>query len=734
MGAFARWCLRHRKLVVIGWVVGLIGLGVISSTVGSKYSTDFQLPDTESTRAVKLLETAFPTQSGETDRIVVHVDQGTVRDQQVRERVETMQARIRQVNHVADVGSPYDPVNANQISRDGKTAFATVTFDNNGPEVDLDVVKRVISIAKTARAPGLQVELGGSAIQQTEQPSTGPSELIGVLAAAVILFIAFGSLLAMALPLITAILAIGSGLFLIVLLTHVMHIADFAPQLAALIGLGAGIDYALFIITRYRQNVQGGMEPEAAVSNAVNTSGRAVLFAGITVCISVLGMFALGVSFLYGLAVAAAVAVALTMFAALSLLPAMIGLFGRHVLSRREQRQLAAEGPHAPELSGSWGSWARWVQRHKWSSLTVSLGIIVVLCIPFFDLRLGVSDEGNGPKTATTRKAYDLLAAGFGPGFNGPFTIAVDTSASPQAKDVVNRLEEQLRSVPGVAAVSPPVYGPDQRAAIVTIYPTTAPQSVETEKLLQRLRNQVIPSVVSGTSVPVYVGGLTAIFEDFSTVLKHKLPQFIGIVILLSFLLLMTVFRSLLIPLKAAILNLFSIAAALGAIVAIFQWGWGASLIGVDRTGPIEPFLPVMIFAILFGLSMDYEVFLVSRIHEEWVRTRDNGTAVVRGLAATGRVITAAAAIMIVIFGSFALGGERAIKLFGISFAFAVFLDAFLIRSVLVPAFMAIVGKANWWMPAWLDRLLPDVQLEADDLHDDLVPEFVDDPVEPAPR
>jgi RND superfamily putative drug exporter len=358
-----------------------------------------------------------------------------------------------------------------------------------------------------------------------------------------------------------------------------------------------------------------------------------------------------------------------------------------------------------------------------------SLGIILVLCVPFFDLRLGVSDEGNGPKTSTTRKAYDLLAAGFGPGFNGRFAIAIDLAGQPGGKAVVDRLDGQLRSVEGVAAVTPPVYGPGANSAIITIYPTTAPQAVETGKLLHRLRDQVIPSVVAGSGVHVYVGGLTAIFDDFSTVLSHKLPQFIGIVVLLSFLLLMTVFRSLLVPLKAAILNLLSIGGALGAIVAIFQWGWGASLIGVDRTGPIEPFLPVMIFAILFGLSMDYEVFLVSRIHEEWVRTRDNSTAVVRGLAATGRVITAAAAIMIVIFGSFALGGERAIKLFGISFAFAVFLDAFLIRSVLVPAFMQIVSSANWWMPAWLDRFLPDVHLEAEDLHDEPAPEFAESAV-----
>ena len=416
------------------------------------------------------------------------------------------------------------------------------------------------------------------------------------------------------------------------------------------------------------------------------------------------------------------------MLSALTLLPALLGFFGRHVLSRREQRRLAAEGPHAPELAGQWMRWAQLVQRRPWWALATSIGIMVALALPVFSLRLGVSDEGNDPASTTTRKAYDLLAAGFGPGFNGPFQVAVDTR-QPSGPPVVAALEQTLRTQPGVAAVAPAVYGPSRSAAIIQLYPTTSPQDAATSDLLKRLRDNVIPDVTRGTGTRAYVGGTTAIFDDFSHVLARKLPLFIGVVVLLSFLLLMTLFRSILVPLKAALLNLLSIAAAFGVVIAVFQWGWGASLIGVDRTGPIEAFLPVMLFAILFGLSMDYEVFLVSRIHEEWVRTGDNAAAVTRGLAATGRVITAAGAIMVVIFASFIFGGERTIKLFGLGFAVAVFLDAVVVRSVLVPAFMQVVDRANWWLPRWLDRWLPQVHLEAEDLHKMSTAELTDTPV-----
>jgi RND superfamily putative drug exporter len=716
VGTFARWCLRHRKLVVGSWLGVLVGLVLVANAVGNSYSNDFQLPSTESTRAINLLKQSFPAQSGETDQIVVHVTHGTVDDPAVRRRLTGVFTRVARLPHVASLASFYDPAGAGQVSRDGRTAFATLALDKFGGELNKATIQRIIDVAETARAPGLEVELGGTAIQQTEQAGFGRSALIGLVVAAVVLFVAFGSVLAMALPMASAIVAIGSGLSMIVLLTHVLRIANFAPDLAALIGLGVGIDYALFIVTRFRQNIQSGMETEDAVTSAVNTSGRAVLFAGLTVCISVLGMFALGISFLYGLAVSAAIAVAVTMLAALTFLPALLGMLGKHTLSRREQRRLAAEGPHEPELSGVWGRWSRYVQRHRWVALVLSVGVLLALAIPFFGLRLGSTDAGNDPANTTTRKAYDLLASGFGPGFNGPFQIAIDTTHAPDPRTTVDHLTSAIRATPDVAAVQPAVFSPNGKAAVITVFPETAPQDKATTTLLDHLRSDVIPGATVHSGLTVYVGGITAIFADFAHVISHKLPQFVGIVVLLSFLLLMTLFRSLLLPVKAALLNLLSIGAAFGFVVAIFQWGWGASLIGVDRTGPIESFVPVMMFAILFGLSMDYEVFLVSRIHEEWVRTNDNTAAVTRGLAATGRVITAAAAIMVVIFASFALGNEITVKLFGISFATAVFLDAFIIRSVLVPAFMQIMGKANWWLPGWLERALPDVHLEAEDV------------------
>ncbi|MFL6238562.1 MAG: MMPL family transporter [Actinomycetes bacterium] len=714
MGAFAHWCLRHRKLVVLAWIVGLVGLFLVSHAAGTKYTSNFSLPKTESTKAIDLLQKTFPEQSGESDQIVVHTTRGTLHDDAVKQRLTNMFAHVSHLAHVRGVTSPYAA--PGQTTADNRTAFATVHFDKNGNELDRAAVKRVISVAQAARQPGLQVELAGDAIEQTQQNGLGPVEAIGLTAAAVVLFIAFGSVVAMFLPLLTAGIALACALFLIVLLTHVFGVADFAPTLATLLGLGAGIDYALFIVTRYRQNVQAGIESEEAVAMAVNTSGRAVFFAGLTVCIAVLGMFALQVEFLRGIAVATAIAVFMTMVAALTLLPALLGFLGRHVLSRRDQRRLDAEGPHAPELSGRWASWAAIVQRRPWIALVASTLVMIVLALPVVSLRMGVSDQGNNAPATTTRKAYDLVAKGFGPGFNAPFLVAVDTR-TPAGPQVVDSLEQTLRTDPAVAAVAPAAYGPNRQAAIIQLFPKGAPQDKSTTDLLTKLRDKTIPAATQGTGTNVYVGGATAIFNDFSNVLARKLPQFIGIVVLLSFLLLMTLFRSLIVPVKAALLNLLSIAAAFGVVIAVFQWGWGASVIGVDRSGPIDAFLPVMLFAILFGLSMDYEVFLVSRIHEEWVRTGDNSTAVTRGLAATGRVITAAAAIMIVIFTSFVFGGERTIKLFGLGFAVAVFLDAVVVRSVLVPAFMQVVGKANWWLPHWLDRLLPDVHLEAEDVH-----------------
>jgi RND superfamily putative drug exporter len=510
---------------------------------------------------------------------------------------------------------------------------------------------------------------------------------------------------------------------LIVLLSHVMKMPQFAPELTLLIGLGVGVDYALFIVTRHRQGLIAGNEVEASIVNAVNTSGRAVLFAGMIVCIALLGMFALGVSFLYGLAVSAALGVALTMLAALTLLPALLGFIGPRVLSRRQKSSLAKSGPRivGSGTTGFWPRWAEFIKTRPALPAIAAFVIIVFIALPFFSLQLGSSDQGNDSAGTTTRQAYDLLSNGFGPGFNGPLElVAALHGAADQV--ALQRVVTDVAAQPGVAGVAPPIEIPVRDGgdvALVEVYPTTSPQAAATTDLVDHLRQAVVPKAVAGTALTVYVGGSTALFVDFANVLSAKLPLFIGLVVLLSFLLLMIVFRSLVIPLISAILNIFSIGAAFGILVAVFQWGWLGSVIGVNKTGPVESFLPVMLFAIVFGLSMDYQVFLVTRIHEEWLKTGDNELAVRNGLATTGKTITAAALIMILVFGSFILGGERVIKEFGLGLAGGVLVDAIVIRMAIVPSLMTLLGKANWWLPSWLDRALPNIGLERSDGEDD---------------
>lgn len=498
-----------------------------------------------------------------------------------------------------------------------------------------------------------------------------------------------------------------------------------------LIGLGVGVDYALFIVTRHRQGLIAGRDPESSVVNAINTSGRAVFFAGIIVCIALLGMFALGVTFLYGLAVAAAIGVAFTMIAALTLLPAMLGFIGPRVLSRRQKRNLAANGPRVVGSgnAGFWPRWAGYVARRPIVPTLGALAVIILLAVPFFSLRLGSADQGNDALGTTTRQAYDMLAAGFGPGFNGPLMlVSVNHGGADPA--ALKRLVSAVAAQSNVASVTPPTMPPakgNTTVALVNVYPDSAPQDAATTNLINHLRSETIPAAVAGTGLTVYVGGTTAIFVDFAHVLGQKLPLFIGLVVGLSFLLLAVVFRSFVIPVTAALMNMLSIAAAFGILVAVFQHGTLGSLFGVNRPGPIEAFLPVMLFAILFGLSMDYEVFLISRIHEEWLKSGDNKTAVRNGLAATGKTITAAALIMILVFGSFILGGERVIKEFGLGLAAGILVDAVIIRMAIVPALMFLLGRSNWWFPRGLDRVLPRLSVDPDTVQPDRTQATVSD-------
>jgi RND superfamily putative drug exporter len=708
LARIARWSSGHRKTVVAAWLVALIAVLGVSSAVGNKYASDFSSGNTESQRATDLLQRDFPTQAGDTDQIVLRAADGQITDPAVRKQVEPMLTRVAGLPHVTGVVSPYSTAGDQQISSNGRIAFAQVNFDKQGSDVNKADAQRVIDTAQSADSENLEVELGGQAIQQAEQQGLGTATAIGLLAAVVILLITFGSLIAMGLPIVTALLGLGTGLGLIGLLSQVVKMPDVATELAVMIGLGVGIDYALFILTRFRENYRNGIDLEGSIVAAMDTAGRAVVFAGVTVIIALLGMFALGVSFLNGMAIAASVGVLMTMVAALTLLPALLGWQGHRVgRPRRRERRQRPDG-----RGGFWPRWAEIVQRHPWPAAIAGVAILAVLIVPVFSLQAGSSDAGNNAPSTTTRKAYDLLGAGFGKGSNGPLQIVAQLPRNGDGQ-AIGQIENTVKAAPGVASVSPARLSPAGTTAVFSAYSTAAPQDQATTDLVNHLRDDVLPGVERNTQATVLVGGPTANQIDFVSTLTSKLPLFIAVVVLLAALLLMVVFRSVVIPIQAAVMNLLSFAASLGVVVALFQWGWFGSLLNVTG-GPIDAFVPVFLFAIVFGLSMDYEVFLVSRIREEWARTGDSSGAVVGGVATTGRVITAAAAIMVCVFLSFALGDDRVLKLFGISLAAGVFVDAFVVRSLLLPAVLQLLGRATWTLPDWLDRRLPHLAIDGE--------------------
>ncbi len=700
-----RWTIAHRRMVVFAWIVLAVGVLAASQAVGKRNANNFSLPNTDSQRAIDLLQSRFPAQAGDADQIVFRTRQGKLNDASARAVIAPLLGRIARLPHVAGVVSPYD-AGAKAISKAGTIGFATVEFDQRANELPKAAIDRVINAAEGVRSSALQVELGGQAIKQAQQTSLGFATGVGLAAAVVVLLLSFGSLLAMGLPIVTALFGLGAGLGVIGLGSHLVDMVDFSSELALMIGLGVGIDYALFIVTRYRDAYrENGGDIEAALELAMNTAGRAILFAGATVVIALLGMFALGVSFLYGVAIAASLGVLLVLAASLTLLPALLMFTGKRVGRVRRGRSRARE-PRA----GFWIRWVGLIQRFPAWAAIGSTALLLLLAAPALGLRLGASDSGNDPLKQTTRHAYDLLAAGFGSGFNGPLQLAVRLPAAGGNADLT-RFTTALRQTPGIASVAAPRLNPTRDTAAIAVYPTTSPESAQTTSLVKRLRGEVLPPLARATGATVYVGGATATQVDFAHVLSGKLPLFIGMVVLLSALLLLVVFRSLLIPLQAAIMNLLSIAAALGVVQAIFERGWLAGLIGV-QPGPIDAFIPVMVFAIVFGLSMDYEVFLVSRIHEEWQHRGDASAAVREGLARTGRVITAAAAVMVAVFASFAAGDDRVLKLFGVAMATAVFLDAIVIRSILMPAVLELFGSRTWAFPRWFDRRLPRLAIE----------------------
>ncbi|ROP50819.1 MMPL family transporter [Streptomyces sp. PanSC9] len=739
MAALARWCVRHRLIAVLLWLLAFGGVTAAAAVAGPSYSNDYGVPGTESGRAARLLQEGFPGLGGDSDTVVWHTPDGSVRAAGVERTMTRTLARIAGLPGVASVSGPYGGhaghaghaghghgrhgghpgrgahdthrLATHRISEDGRTAYATVTFAQQAEDIGTSEARSVMRVAEAAERDGLQVELGGSAVEVTESPRGHTAEVVGVAVAAVVLLLAFGSLAASLLPIATALVGVGTAYAGIGLLGHAMTVADFAPMLAMLIGLGVGIDYALFIVTRHRRGLKRGLSVSEAAESAVATTGRAVVFAGATVCIALLGMLILRLGFLNGVAVAASLTVVLTVAASVTLLPALLSYIGPRALSRRERRRLADRGPR-PELpTGLAARWSALVERRPKLLGSLAVAVVALLALPTLSLHLGTSDQGNDPRASTTRKAYDLLAEGFGPGVNGPLTLVTRVDGGDD-KLALDTLDTTLRATRGVASVTPAVFASGGRIAHLTVVPTTAPQSQATSDLVDRLRTKVLPRAETGTSLDVQVGGVTAGHDDFAEVIVGKLPLFVGVVIGFGCLLLLVAFRSLGIPLKAAVMNIAAVAAAFGVVVAVFQWGWGSEALGLGRAGPIEPFLPVIMVSVLFGLSMDYQVFLVSRMYEEWLETGDNRRAVRVGLAETSRVINSAAVIMISVFLAFVLSGDRVIAMFGIALASAVALDAFVLRTLLVPALMHLLGAANWWLPGWLERRLPRISIE----------------------
>jgi RND superfamily putative drug exporter len=698
LAGLARWCYRRRRLVVLSWIVGFVVLNALGGVIGSAFSDNFSGSHSDSIAAFDLLKERFPARAGDTADIVFTSPKG-VNDGEVRGAMEPLFAEVGpgKVAHVVAIDTPYEGVG--RVSANGSIAYATVTFDKQAGDLPAKAAQPLIDAVKQVKVPGLKIELSGPVVARALQPPMGATEGIGLLAAIVILFVAFGSLLAMSLPVIAAIFGVGIGLVFVTLLSHLITVPSFAPYVAIMIGLGVGIDYALFIVVRYRTGLHDGLDPENANVLALTTAGRAVLFAGCTVIISLLGMFLMGINFIYGLSIGAVLAVLMTMVASVTLVPAIMGFAGTKLAAKEHKRR------HHRETVAY--RWSRQIQKRPWVMAGVSLAILVTIAVPMFSIHLGVADQGNDPTSLTTRRAYDLLAKGFGPGSNGPVLLAADFTGTTN-KDSVTSFANTLRNDPEVAFVAPANVNAAGNAAVVPVIPKGAPQDRSTERLVHRLRSEI-----KQRGLAVHVGSVTAIAIDASDHVGARLPIMVAAVIVLSFLLLLAVFRSVLVAVKAGIMNLLSIGAAYGVIVAIFQWGWLRDVVGIGRPGPIEFWVPMMLFTVLFGLSMDYEVFLLSRVREEYLVSGDNATAVADGLASTARVITAAAAIMIAVFMSFVLGDLRVLKLLGLGLATAIFIDATVVRMVLVPATMELLGKANWWLPKWLDRIIPRISVEA---------------------
>ncbi|MGH8837755.1 MAG: MMPL family transporter [Jiangellaceae bacterium] len=711
LGRLAGWAFRRRGRVLLAWVAAFAAATGLAAAFAGDFAADYSAPGSDSRQARDLMAERFPAQAGDTIDVVVRAE-GGVTTADVRSDVTDLLADLKTTPHVASVEDPYAAPGA--ISADGQTLVAHLTLDLTNPvDMPIEDTEELLAAAGGADRPGLEVSLGGQSIQMAEQGEIG-SETIGLAAAAVILLLTFGSVVAAGLPIVTAVAGLAVSGTLTGLVAAVIDVPDWSTSLATMMGIGIGIDYVLLMVTRFREWRAAGLDPYAATVATADTAGRSVLVAGGTVVVSMLGLFAMGLSFMRGAAVVTIVAVLVVMAAALTLFPALLGYLGRRIerlrlpLGRRRPVQVA-EGGHVVPARG-WVRWSRLVDRHSVVAAVAGVGILLALAAPFLGVRFGFPDAGNDIEGKSTRQAYDTVAEGFGAGANGPLLLVADLAGGDAA--VIDELAGRLATTPGVAAVTPPVLNPAGDAALLTVVPTTGPQAAETEDLVRALRDDVIPASIDGTGAEVHVGGVTATSIDSTSNIASRLPLLIGGVVALSMLLLLVAFRSIAIPVTAALMNLLSVAAAYGVVALVLEGGWAGQLIGIDTETPMPAFIPVLMFAVLFGLSMDYEVFLVSRMRESWLRTRDNSRAIVDGLSGTGRVITAAAAIMVAVFAAFIPSPEVFLKVIGVGMAAAIFVDATVVRMLLVPAIMHLLGRANWWLPASWERRLPQLHVE----------------------
>jgi RND superfamily putative drug exporter len=703
-----RFSATHPWRVIAGWLIAIAVIAGLSVALGEATTDAIEVPGTPSQQALDQLDRRFPEQAGGRAVAVFATAEGQVDDPDNQAAISDTLARIAALDHVHQIIDPFGPAAALLQSPDGTVAYAQIIYDPDIRAVPKDQLEALFATADRAKAAGIEVGYGGQVVERTEPEQARTSEIIGLIVAVIVLLVAFGSVFAMVAPLVGAVLGVGVGLLLIRLLATGMDVISVAPTMASMIGIAVGIDYALFVVTRHRQHLADGLEPAESIGLAIHSAGRSVIFAGVTVMISMLGLTLVGIPLIASMGVSVAITVAVAVLVAITFLPAMLGLIGTNI-DRLRTPFVQVRAEVDPDSTTAWSArWARGVTGRPWAALAVGVPFLLVLAIPAFSLRTGWPDARNRPEGSPPRVAFDLLTEGFGIGANAPLLVVIDLSdAEPDAAETIT---ERLRELPQVQQVTPPLPNEAGTSAIVQVTPSSGPEDEDTADLVRAIRAET--ELEDDTGAQIEVTGATAFYIDISERLNDRLPIFIAAVVLLSFVLLTVVFRAPVVAAKAAAMNLLGIAASYGVIVAVFQWGWAKDLIGLEQTVPIISFLPMALFAVLFGLSMDYEVFILSRVREAWLTDGDNTKAIVHGLTASARVITAAAAIMFAVFASFVTGESTEIKMFGLGLAVAVLLDATVIRLLLVPATMRLLGDANWWLPGWLDRILPNFDIE----------------------